>query len=171
MPAVGVTSLIATGSPASAPRRSPPITAASTARACSFACSAASVTMALSLGFTRAITARCASRTSTGLTARALIMAASSRAVFRVKLSSTIDPSLPRPVDELALDQQKHEIEAVAQGAGREDRRVHVGHGEQLLRLEHALPEAVGRADEHLGHDHDHERQGDAIAQPDEGLR
>src|SRR5262245_23884682 len=114
MPAVGVTSLIATGRPASVPRRSPRITAASTARACSLACSAASVTMALSLGFTRAITARCASRTSTGLAARALIMAASSRAVFRVRLLSAIDPSLPRPVDELALDQQKQEIEAVA---------------------------------------------------------
>src|SRR5258708_10284420 len=150
MPAVGVTSLIATGSPASAPRRSPRMTAASTARALSLACSAASVTMALSLGFTRAITARCASRTSTGLTARALIMAASSRAVFRVKLSSAIGPSLPRPVDELALDQQKQEIESVAQAAGREDRRVHVGHGEQFLRPEHAPPEPVSLADEHL---------------------
>src|SRR5258708_36087110 len=155
MPAFGVTSLISTGSPASAPRRSRSITGDSTARAYSRACTAASVTMALSLGFTRAITARCASRTSTGLTARALIIAASSRAVFRVKLSSAIGPSLPRPVDELALDQQKQEIESVAQAAGREDRRVHVGHGEQLLRLEHALPEAVGRAEAHLGHDHD----------------
>src|SRR5262249_14148116 len=126
---------------------------------------------ALRLGFPRAISARCASRTSTGLAARALIMAASSRAVFRVRLLSAIDPSLPRPVDELALDQQKQEIEAVAQPAGREDRRVHIGHGEQLLRLEHALTQAVGRADEHLGDDHDHQRQRDAIAQSDEGLR
>src|SRR5262249_52187225 len=165
MPAVGVTSLIATGSPASVPRRSPRKTAASTARACSFACSAASVTMALSLGFTRAISARCASKTSTGLTARDLIIAASSRAVFRVKLLSAIDPSLPRPGKELAPAKQKHEFEAVPQPAGREDRRVHIGHGEQLLRLEHALTEAVGRADEHLGHDHDHQRQRDAIAQ------
>src|SRR5262249_47707642 len=153
MPAVGVTSLIATGSPASAPRRSPRMTAASTARACSFACSAASVTMALSLGFTRAIAARCASKTSTGRTARDLIIAASPRGLPRKPLMG--HPSLPRPVNERALDQQKHEIEAVAQPAGREDRRVHVGHGEQLLRLEHALTEAVGRADEHLGHDHD----------------
>src|ERR1700756_4472774 len=89
----------------------PSTIAPAAARALSLACSAASVTMALSLGFTRAITARCASRTSTGLTARALIMAASSRAVFRVKLSSAIGPSLPRPVHELALDQQKQEIE------------------------------------------------------------
>src|SRR5262249_38051900 len=157
--AVGVTSLIATGSPASAPRRSPRITAASTARARSFACSAASVTMALSLGFTRAITARCAFKTSTGLTARDLIMAASSRAFFRVKLLAPIDPPLSRPENELAPDQQKHEIGAIAQTAGGEDRRIHVGHGEQLLRLEHALTEAVGRADEHLGDDHDHQRQ------------
>src|SRR5262245_62580312 len=132
MRAVGVTSLIATGSPASAPRRSPRITAASTARARSFACSAASVTMALSLGFTRAITARCASSISTGLAARDLIMAASSHAVFRVKLLSAMDPSLPRPVNEPALDQQKHEIEDVAQPAGREDRRATVRHGDQL---------------------------------------
>src|SRR5262249_47881459 len=137
MPAVGVTSLIATGSPASVPRRSPRITAASTARAWSLACSAASGTVGLRLGFRRAITARCASRTSTGLAARDLIMAASSRAVFRVRLLSAIDPSLPRPVDELALDQQKQEIEAVAQPAGRQDRRVHIGHGAQLLPPQH----------------------------------
>src|SRR6266498_2087092 len=41
---------------------------------------------------------------------------------------------------ELALDKQKHEVEAVAQCAGREDCRVHVGHGEELLRLDPALP-------------------------------
>src|SRR5262249_56053904 len=109
--AVGVTSLIARGSPASVPSRSPRITASSTARACSLACSAASVTMALSLGFTRAITARCASRTSTGLAARDLIMAASSRAVFRVRLLTAIDPSLPRPVDHLALHPQQPDTE------------------------------------------------------------
>src|SRR5215472_15791195 len=59
------------------------------------------------------------------------------------------------PVDELALDEQKHEVEAVAQPAGGEDRRVHVGHGEELLRLEYALAEPVGGANEHLRHHDD----------------
>ena len=47
------------------------MTAASARRAARAPDSAASVTMALSFGLTRAIAARCASSTSTGLTARA----------------------------------------------------------------------------------------------------
>src|SRR4051812_13850373 len=63
-------------------------------------------------------------------------------------------PLLSRPMNELALDQQKHEIEAVAEPPGGKDRRVHIGHGEQLLCLEHALAQPIRRADEHLRHDH-----------------
>src|SRR5437588_2352732 len=59
-------------------------------------------------------------------------------------------PLLARPVNEPALDQEKQQIEAVAQRAGRENRRIHVGHREQLLGFEHPVTEPVGRADEHL---------------------
>ncbi len=46
-----------------------------------------------------------------------------------------------------------------------------VRHLEQHLRIEHPLAEAVGRADEHLGHHDDDQREGDAGAHADEGLR
>src|ERR1700674_2802005 len=82
--------------------------------------------------------------------------------------SSTL---FPRPMDEAALDHEEQEIEPIAERAGRKDRRVHVGHGEQLLRLEHPMAEAVDRSDEHLGDHDDHQRQRYAVAQPDEGLR
>ena len=84
IPAVTVTSLMPIGRPCSGPSAVPCITASSAARAATRAWSAASVTMALSFGFFRPIAARCASSTSTGLTARDLISEASSRADFRV---------------------------------------------------------------------------------------
>jgi hypothetical protein len=70
-----------------------------------------------------------------------------------------------------ALDQLEEQIEAVAESPGREDRGVHLGHLEQLLRLEDAMAEAVRRTDEHLGHDHDDEGEGHPVPQADEGLR
>src|SRR5216684_3975175 len=75
------------------------------------------------------------------------------------------------PVHEAAFDQQEHEIERVAERAGREDRRIHARHVKQLLRFEHTLAEPVGRADEHFRHDDDDERQRYTVAQADEGLR
>src|SRR5713101_3844616 len=170
MPAVGVTSLIATGKPCSAPSLSPRITAASACFANTRAPSATSVTMALSLGFTRAIVARCASSTSTGLTTLVAIRDASSTAVLRFRVSVISDPLLARPMHEAPLDREEQKIEPIAERAGGEDRGIHVGHVEQLLRLEHALPKPVGRADEHLGDDDDHQRQRNAVAQSDEGL-
>src|SRR5215470_7112946 len=180
MPAVRVMSLTASGRPWSAPSSLPRMTAASAARAASRAFSATSVTMALRFGLTRAMTARCASNTSSGLTARVRISDASSHADLRVRVSSAIElvghrgtcvELLAGPMDEPALDEKKHQVEAVAQRAGGENRRVHVGHLEQLLGLEHPLAESIGRADEHLGHHHDDQRQRHAAAQADEGLR
>src|SRR6202171_3969996 len=109
--------------------------------------------MALSFGLSRAITARCASSTSSGLTSRARMSRASSRADFRVRPISVmrIAGLLSRPVDEAALDQQEEQVQPVAERAGGEDRRIHPRHLEQLLRLEHAVAEAVLRADVHLG--------------------
>src|ERR1700704_2261219 len=152
MPAVGVMSLMTTGRPCNAPSFSPHITAASASFADARAASATSVTMALSLGLTRAIVARWASSTSTGLTTLVAISDASSTAVLRLRLSVMLDFLLARPVHEATLDREKEEIEAIAERAGGEDRGIHVGHIEQLLRLEHALAKPVGRADEHLGH-------------------
>src|SRR3984893_5142056 len=171
MPAVGVTSLIATGNPCSDPSFSPRITAASACCANTSAPSATSVTIALSLGLTRAIVARWASSTSTGLTALVAISDASSTAVLRLRLSVMLDFLLARPVHEATLDREKEEIEAIAERAGGEDRGIHVGHIEQLLRLEHALAKPVGRADEHLGDHDDHQRQRHAVAQSDKSLR
>src|SRR5688572_19412777 len=165
MPAVTVTSLMPIGSPCSGPSAAPCITASSAARAATRAWSTASVTMALSFGFFRLISARCASSTSTGLTVRDLISEASSRAGFRVRVSSAIC-LLAGPVNEIPLDQQEEQVQAVTEGACGKDRRVHVGHVEQLLRLEHPMPKAVGRADEHFGDDDDDERERHAVAQP-----
>src|SRR4051812_851384 len=124
--------------------------------------------MAFSLGFNRSISAKCASRTSTGLMARLRISDAKSRAVFRVSdRSATL---LARPVHEGALDELKQQVQAVAERAGGEDRRIHVGHVEELLGLEHALAEAVGGADEHFGNHDDDQRKRHAVAQADEGL-
>src|SRR5438309_9862272 len=110
--------------------------------------------MALSRGLSRAIAASCASSSSSGLSSRARMRATSSQADFRVRASSAM-ASLAGPVHEPALDQQEQEIEAIAERTGGKDRRIHVGHGKQLLGFEHALAEAVGRADEHLGDDDD----------------
>src|SRR5258707_5890456 len=166
MPAVGVTSLMTTGRPCKARSLSPRITAPSASFADARAASATSVTMAFSLGLTRAMTARWASSTSTGLTALVAISDASSTAVLRLRLSviSYRIPLFARPVHEAPFDREKEEIETIAERAGGEDRCIHVGHVEQLLRLEHTLAKPVGRADEHLGDDHDHQRQRNAVA-------
>ena len=50
---------------------------------------------------------------------------------------------LAGPVHETALDQKKEQVEAIAEHAGGEDRRIHARHVEQLLRLEHAVAEPV----------------------------
>src|ERR1700730_15983044 len=172
MPAVGVTSLIATGNPCSDPSLSPCITAASACCANTSAPSATNVTIALSLGFTRAIVARWTSSTSTGLAALLASSDASSTAVLRLRFSViAVFPLLARPMHEATLDREEQEIEAIAERAGGEDRGIHVRHVKQLLRLEHALPESVGRADEHLGNHHDHQRQPHAVAQADKSLR
>ena len=70
-----------------------------------------------------------------------------------------------------ALDELEEKIEAVAESSGGEDRRVHIGHLEQLLRLEDPVAQTVRRTDEHLRHDHDDEGEGHAVAQAHEGLR
>src|SRR6266404_73729 len=172
MPAVGVTSLMTTGKPCSAPSLSPRITAASASLAKVRAASATRVTMALSFGLTRAIVARWASSTSTGLTALVAISDASSTAVLRLRFSAMSDfPLLARPMHEATLDREEQEIEAIAERACGKDRGIHIGHVEQLLRLEHTLAESIGRTDEHLGDDDDHQRQRNTIAQPDECLR
>ncbi len=85
MPAVGVTSLIATGSPCNGPRGSPLRTIASAVRAASLAFSAAKVTMAFSAGLNLSIAARWASSSSTGLSSPARMSLASSRADLRVR--------------------------------------------------------------------------------------
>src|SRR5271155_2906766 len=172
MPAVSVMSLIATGRPWSGPSRSFFATALSASRAASRACSAASVTMALSFGLIFSITARCASSTSTGLTTRSRISRANSRADLRVRLMSAMECDLlAGPVYEAPLDHEEQQIEAIAEHAGGEYSRIHAGHVEQLLRLEHAVAETVLRADEHFGDHDDDERQRDTVAQADEGLR
>src|SRR6202158_1741331 len=141
-----------TGNPCNAPSLSPCITAASASLADARAASATSVTMALSLGLTRAMVARCASSTSTGLTALVAISDASSTAVLRLKISViSKNPLLARPVHEATLDRKEEQIEAIAERAGGEDRGIHIGHVKQLLRLEHALAGPAGRTDEHLG--------------------
>jgi hypothetical protein len=76
-----------------------------------------------------------------------------------------------RPVHEAPLDQEEQKVQRVAKRAGSKNRRIHTGHVEQLLRLEHALAESVGRTDEHLGDDDDDERQRYTVAQAHEGLR
>jgi hypothetical protein len=52
----------------------------------------------------------------------------------------TCGPATFPPAGEGAFDQEEHEGEPVAERAGSEDRGVHVGAFEQLLRLEHAVP-------------------------------
>src|SRR5450755_484498 len=91
IPAVDVMSLMTTGRPWSVPSLSPRMTAVSACFANARAASATSVTMALSLGLTRAMVARCASSTSTGLTAFDAISDASSTAVLRLRFSVTAD--------------------------------------------------------------------------------
>jgi hypothetical protein len=126
--------------------------ARSARRAAAYACSAASVTNALSLELTRSMTARCASRTSIGLTARCAIRLANSRAERRVSVGSAISAVhsarscqargarlLAGPVHEAPLDHEEQQIEAVTEHAGSEDSRIHLRHIEQLLRLEHAV--------------------------------
>src|SRR5216684_7643274 len=126
-------SLMTTGRPCSAPSASPRNTAASASFACSRAASATSVTMALSLGFTRAMVARWASRTSTGLTALLAISDASSTAVLRLRFSViSVFPLFARPMHETTLDREEQEIEAIAECAGGEDRGIHVRHVEEL---------------------------------------
>ena len=41
------------------------------------------------------------------------------------------------------LDDQEQEVQAIAESAGREDRGIHLRHGEQLLGFEHAVTETV----------------------------
>ena len=79
--------------------------------------------------------------------------------------------SLPGPVYEALFDHQEQDVEPVAERAGGEDRRIHVRHVEQLLRLEHAEAEPVDRTDEHFRDDDDDKRERHAVAQADEGLR
>src|SRR4029077_11361424 len=62
-------------------------------RAALRACSEASVTIALSFGLISSITARWASSNSMGLTSRARMSRASSRADLRVRLTSAMDVS------------------------------------------------------------------------------
>ena len=145
-------------------------------RACaaSRACSAASVTMALSFGLSASITARWASSTSTGLT-RALRMSHASstrRSCVRRLMSAMVGfRYLPDQCTKRRSTSEEQQIETIAERAGGEYRRIHARHVEQLLRLEHAMAEAVLRADEHLGHHDDDQRQRHAVAQADEGLR
>ena len=94
MPAVCVTSLTPMGRPWRGPSRSPAMIAASARCAAACADSAARVTIALSLGLIRAIAARWASSTSTGPTARDLIIAASSTADVLVRASSGVPASM-----------------------------------------------------------------------------
>src|SRR5882724_6161883 len=82
----GVLVLPMTMAPAAFSRRT-----ASASSAKARAASATSVTMALSLGLTRAMVARCASSTSTGLTALLAIIDASPTAVARLRFSVISD--------------------------------------------------------------------------------
>ena len=68
--------------------------------------------------------------------------------IRRIKLQLIL---FPGPVHEAPFHQQKPQIEPVAQRASGEDRGIHPGHFEQLLRLEYAVTEAILRTDEHLG--------------------
>ena len=90
MPAVGVMSLMPTGTPWSGGSASPRMTAASAARAAARARSAATVTTALTCGFARSIAARCASSTSTGLARFSRTSRASSRADRRFSAASKV---------------------------------------------------------------------------------
>ena len=57
------------------------------------------------------------------------------------------------------FDQQEQQIEPVAKCPGDKDRRIHPGHFEQHLVVEHIVPQTIDRADEHFCHDHDNQRQ------------
>src|ERR671935_1575566 len=81
MPFVGTRSLCAIGSPNSGPGRSPRASRASFSCASSSARSAVSVMIALTVGLTRSICARCARRTSVTETSRWRMRCASSTAV------------------------------------------------------------------------------------------
>src|SRR5262245_13544218 len=59
------------------------------------------------------------------------------------------------PVHEQLLDDEEQEIGAVAERAGDQDRAVHVGELVADLRVDDAVTETVGGADEHLGDDDD----------------
>src|SRR5215467_14544801 len=74
------------------------------------------------------------------------------------------------PMDEQLFDDEKQQVDAVAHGAGDENRAVHVGELIRDLGVDDAMTETVDRADEHLGDD-DHD-QGDRYggAKADEGL-
>ena len=74
-------------------------------------------------------------------------------------------------MNEAAFNDQKQQVQAIAKRSGGEDRGVHIRHVEQLLRLEHALSEPIGRANEHLGDHNDDQRERHAVSQAHEGLR
>src|SRR5689334_11612789 len=87
MPAVSTRSLCATGKPCSTPIASlpplrPRMIASSAFAASAMACSATSVTIALTVGFTRSMRARCARMTSRADTCLVASRAASSTAVI-----------------------------------------------------------------------------------------
>src|SRR6185295_8136817 len=77
---------------------------------------------------------------------------------------------LSAPVNQLLLDQQEQQIQQIAQRPGDQNRAVHLLDVEHLLRVDDAVAQAVLRADEHLGHDHDNQRHRHRAAQADEGL-
>src|SRR5271154_1115349 len=109
--------------------------------------------MALSFGLSAAMTSRCASSTSSGLTARVRISRASSRADLRTRVLSFMASLwqlhlavlFPGPMHEAPLYEQEEEVESIAERAGGENRRIHPRHVEQLLRLENAVAESVLR--------------------------
>src|SRR6185295_20177882 len=74
----------------------------------------------------------------------------------------------PAPVDDTPLDDQEQYVERIAEYSGGEYRRVHAFHVHDLLGIDDTVAEAVVRADEHLGDDHDHQRHRHCGAQPAE---
>src|SRR5260370_14813246 len=127
--------------------------------------------MALSFGWSASMTSRCASSTSTGLTARVRISRASSRADLRTRVLSVMATLLPGPMHEAPLYEQEQQIESIADRARGENHRVHPRHVEQLLRLENAVADALLEADEHIGDNDDDHNERNSVAHHYASLR
>lgn len=76
--------------------------------------------------------------------------------VFDLKVNRGGNRLAARPMHEMPLDDQKKQIEPIAERSSSKDGGVHIGHGEQLLRLEHTVPKSVSGPDEHFGNHNDH---------------